>query len=265
MNKSRIIISLIISFFAVKILYGASAVAGAAAKPLPFPIPGLSVGITPVTTHAQVVAVLQILLLLTVIALAPSILIMITSFVRIVVVLNFIKRALSLQEMPPNQVIIGLALFLTFFIMAPVITKVNQQAVKPFISGKIGYKVAYTNAINPFRKFMFLQTRERDLDLFLTLGKLPQPKNRNDVPTFILIPAFIISELKTAFLIGALIYIPFVIIDLVVASILMSMGMIMLPPVMISLPLKIILFILVDGWNLITKNIILSFHMRGGF
>ena len=236
----------------------------AAPEPRPFPIPGLSVGLTPVSSPKQIAAVLQVVLLLTVIALAPSILIMLTSFIRIVIVFNFIKRALSLQEMPPNQVVMGLALFLTFFIMSPVLINVNKNAVKPFVAGKIGYEKAYKQAIDPFRDFMFKQTRQKDIELFLSLSQGPRPKNRSDVATSALIPAFIISELKTAFIIGTIIYIPFIIIDMVVASILMSMGMIMLPPVMISLPIKVILFILVDGWNLITRNVVISFHMLGG-
>lgn len=264
-NQSKsIILFLLISIVMITPVFGAPANPTPPTPP-PFPIPGITVGLTTASTPTQIAAVLQILLLLTVIALAPSILIMLTSFVRIVVVLNFIKRALSLQEMPPNQVIIGLALFLTFFIMSPIFVKVNKEAVKPFVAGELGYEEAYHRAIRPFREFMFLQTREKDLDLFLALAQLPRPKNRSEVPTFVLIPAFIISELKTAFLIGALIYIPFIIIDMVVASVLMSMGMIMLPPVMISLPIKVIVFILVDGWHLITKNVVLSFHMIGGF
>lgn len=202
---------------------------------------------------------LQLLLVFTVLTLAPSILIMMTSFTRIVIVLSFIRNALGLQQTPPNQVIIGLALLLTFFIMAPVGTKINVEAIQPYLEEEISQEVAIEKAIEPIHEFMFKQTRDKDLSLFLNMKKLDEIDNLKDIPSHVLVPAFIISELKTAFQIGFVIYIPFLVIDMVVASTLMSMGMMMLPPVIISLPFKILLFVLVDGWNLIVKSVILGF------
>ncbi len=202
---------------------------------------------------------LQILIILTVLSLAPAILVMMTSFVRIIVVFSFLRSALSIQQMPPNQVLIGLALFLTVFVMAPTFQQVNDQAVQPYIKGEITQKSAFRRGMEPLRSFMFKQTREKDLALFVSLSEAPKPRNFSDVPNYTLIPAFAISELKTAFQIGFILFIPFLIIDMVVASILMSMGMLMLPPMMISLPFKILLFIMVDGWSLLVRSLILSF------
>ncbi len=205
---------------------------------------------------------LQILLILTVISLAPSILIMVTSFTRIVIVLHFTRTALGTNTTPPNQVIIGLALFLTFFIMAPTFTEINTVAVQPLAKGEITQEEAIDKGLEPIRSFMFKQTNRKDLKLFLNIAEVDTEniENMDDIPTTTLIPAFIISELRIAFIIGFLIYIPFIIIDMVVASTLMSMGMMMLPPTTISMPFKILLFILADGWNLIIGQVVRTFY-----
>lgn len=205
-------------------------------------------------------ATLQILLVLTVITLAPSILIMLTSFIRIVIVLHFCRSALGTQTTPPNQVLIGLALFLTLFIMSPVFTKINTQAVQPLSAGEISQEEAFTIGMEPIRDFMFNQTDEKDMKLFLEISGITEVDGREDVPTTVLIPAFILSELRTAFIIGFLLYLPFIVIDMVVASTLMSMGMMMLPPTTISMPFKILLFIMADGWNLIVGQVVKTFY-----
>jgi flagellar biosynthetic protein FliP len=224
------------------------------------PIPKITFDIKEAIGPKDVALSLQILFLLTILTLAPAIIMMMTAFTRVVIVLDFIKRALSLQQMPPNQVIIGFSIFLTFFIMAPTFTKINEEALQPYLKGKIDNETFFTKGVEPLRGFMFRQTREKDIALFIKLAKLPKPKNQKEVPTYCLIPAFMISELKRAFEIGIYIFIPFIVIDMIVASALMAMGMIMLPPVMISLPFKIILFILVDGWNLLTYELVRSFR-----
>ena len=201
----------------------------------------------------------QLLLLLTVLSLAPSIIILLTSFTRIVIVLSFVRTALATQQMPPNQVIVGLALFLTFFIMAPTFQEVNDKALTPLFNEEITLEEAYDNASLPFKEFMSKHTRQKDLALFLNYSNAEAPKSIEDIPLTTMVPAFAISELKTAFQIGFMIFIPFLVIDMVVASILMSMGMMMLPPVMISLPFKILLFIMVDGWYLVVKSLLESF------
>lgn len=203
---------------------------------------------------------IRILLVLTVIALVPSILVMLTSFTRIVVVLHFIRQALGTQTAPPNQVMIGLALFLTVFIMNPVFTTINETAIKPFDEGKITQEEALSIGEKPIREFMYAQTQTKDINLFLEINGIEQVDNYDDVSITILIPAFILSELRTAFIIGFLIYIPFIIIDMVVASTLMSMGMMMLPPTTISMPFKILLFILADGWNLVIGSLVKTFY-----
>ncbi|HSH35676.1 flagellar type III secretion system pore protein FliP [Schnuerera sp.] len=202
---------------------------------------------------------LRIVFLLTILTLAPSILIMMTSFTRLIIVLSFIRNALGLQQTPPNQVIIGLALFLTFFIMAPIGTQINEEAIQPYLREEINQEIALERALEPIREFMLKQTRDKDLGLFLNMKNMDGVSRLEDIPNHVLIPAFIISELKTAFQIGFVIYVPFLVIDMVVASTLMSMGMMMLPPVIISLPFKILLFVLVDGWNLIVKSLVLGF------
>ncbi|MBO2534586.1 MULTISPECIES: flagellar type III secretion system pore protein FliP [Rummeliibacillus] len=209
---------------------------------------------------ANVSASVKLMLLLTVLSLAPSILILMTCFTRIVIVLSFVRTALATQQMPPNQVIVGLALFLTFFIMAPTFQDVNKNALQPLFDEKITLDEAYSKASEPFKEFMSKHTRQKDLDLFLKYsGAKERPKTIKDIPLTTMVPAFAISELKTAFQMGFMIFIPFLVIDMIVASVLMSMGMMMLPPVMISLPFKILLFILVDGWYLVVKSLLESF------
>ena len=232
-------------------------VATAHAEPLA--LPTVSVGMGKVSKPADVAVVLQIFFLMTVISLAPSLLMMTTSFTRIVVVLSFLRSAMGTQQAPSNQIVVGLSLFLTFFIMAPVWQQVNIQALQPYKAQTITQEEALKRGVAPVRKFMLSQVREKDLALFLSLSKLPRPRNADDIPTLTLIPAFVVSELKTAFQIGFLVYIPFLVLDMVVASVLMSMGMMMLPPVMISLPFKILLFVLVDGWGLIIGSLVKSF------
>ncbi|WP_103105957.1 flagellar type III secretion system pore protein FliP [Brevibacillus reuszeri] len=210
-------------------------------------------------TPQETSSAIQILLILTVLSVAPAILLLMTSFTRIVIVLSFVRNALATQQMPPNQVIIALALFMTFFIMAPTIGKVNETAVQPFMKGQMTQEQAFNAAVIPFKEFMAKQTREKDLALFLEFTKAERPKTIQDIPLNALIPAYAISELKTAFQIGFMIFIPFLVIDMIVSSILMGMGMMMLPPVMISLPFKILLFIMVDGWYLVVKSLLTSF------
>jgi flagellar biosynthetic protein FliP len=207
----------------------------------------------------QTSVVLQIFLLLTVLSLAPAILIMLTSFTRMAIVLSVLRQAIGTQSMPPNQIIIGLALFLTFFVMSPVWQKVHQEALTPYLDNQITQQEALTRAMAPVRDFMFKQTREKDLALLMEISKAPRPQSMAEVPTSALIPAFIISELKTAFQMAFMLYVPFLIIDMVVASVLLSMGMMMLPPVMISLPFKLMLFVLADGWHLIVGSLVKGF------
>jgi flagellar biosynthetic protein FliP len=201
----------------------------------------------------------QLLLLVGAVTLVPALLFTVTAFTRILVVLGFIRTGLGTPTAPPNQVLVGIALFLTLFVMAPTFASVKKDAIDPLQAKQINESQAFERGQKPIREFMFRQTREKDLALFVKLAKMEQPKTRADVPTHVLIPAFIISELKTAFQIGFLIFLPFLVIDLVISSTLMSMGMIMLPPVFISLPFKILLFVLVDGWNLVTKSLVESF------
>ena len=222
-------------------------------------VPNINLGIGRAKSPSDVVLSLQILLLLTVLTLAPAMLVLLTSFTRIIIVLSFVRTALGTQQMPPNQVLMGLALFLTFFVMQPVIKDINANALQPYMAKKITQNVALDRAVVPLRGFMFKQTREKDINLFYTLSKEPRPKVQADVPTYLLIPAFVISELKTAFEIGFALYIPFIVIDMVVASILLSMGMMMIPPIIISLPFKILIFLLVDGWNLVIHALFVSF------
>lgn len=210
-------------------------------------------------TPQDYVSSIKLLLLLTVLSLAPSILIMMTSFTRIIIILSFIRNALGLQQTPPNQVLIGLALCLTMFVMAPVGKQINSEALQPFLKEEINQEEALKKAMAPVREFMFKQTRDKDLSLFMNIKNISNVKNLDAIPNYVLIPAFIISELKTAFQIGFIIYVPFLVIDMIVSSTLMSMGMMMLPPVIISFPFKILLFILVDGWNLISKAMVLGF------
>jgi flagellar biosynthetic protein FliP len=223
------------------------------------PIPKINIGIDQAKGPQDVALSLQILFLLTILTLVPSIIMMVTSFVRIVIVLTFMKQALSVQQAPPQQIITALALFLTFFIMSPTLKKVNEVALQPYLAGKMSHYEALNSASRPIKDFMLRQTREKDLALFVNIAKIPRPKNREELPVWTVIPAFMTSELTTAFQIGILLFIPFLVIDLIVSSVLMSMGMIMLPPAMISLPFKILLFVMVDGWNLLIHQLVLSF------
>jgi flagellar biosynthetic protein FliP len=222
-------------------------------------LPSLSLSFANAQKPQDLVSVLRIVMMLTVLSLAPAILIMMTSFTRMVVVLSFVRQALGTQQMPPNQLIVGLALFLSFFVMSPVWKQISANAVEPYLNEKITQDVAYERAEAPLREFMFNQTREKDLELFLSLSKEAKPKTRKDVPTYVLVPSFVISELKTAFQIGFMLYLPFLVLDMVVASVLMAMGMMMVPPAVISLPFKLLLFVMVDGWELVVGSLVRSF------
>ncbi len=222
-------------------------------------LPTLNIGLTEATDPKQVSVLVEILLIFTVLSMAPAILLMMTCFTRLVIVFSFLKKALGTQTTPPNQVLVGLSLFLTVFIMSPVLTQMNTNAIQPYLAEELSAEQALQEATVPLRNFMFKQTREKDLALFLSLAKLEKPEKKEDVSTFLLIPAFMISELKTAFQIGFVLFLPFLVIDMVVASVLLSMGMMMLPPIMISLPFKLLLFVLVDGWYLIVGSLVNSF------
>jgi len=223
------------------------------------PIPLFDLTVRTPGSPVEVVESIRLLVLLTVLSLAPAILMMVTSFVRTVIVLSFVRTAVAAQNVPPNQVIIGLALFITLFTMAPTFTRVNEDALTPFFEGNINQEVALERASVPLREFMLRHTREADLALFLAVTDSPPPATPADVSLTVLIPAFMISELKTAFQMGVVLFIPFMVIDMVVASTLLSMGMFMLPPVTISLPFKLLLFVLADGWHLVVKSLIESF------
>jgi len=223
------------------------------------PIPMVDLTLNTPQTPTQLVKSLNIVILMTLLVLAPSMILVMTSFVRLLVVFSFLKQALGTQQMPPAQILVSLALVLTFFIMKPYATEAYNNGIQPYMQEKIGYQEAFTKSIAPFKNFMIKNTREKDLALFYRIRHLPNPKTVKDVDLITLLPAFMISELKTAFEIGFLIYLPFLIIDMVVSAILMSLGMMMLPPVMISMPFKLLVFVLVDGWNLLVQNLVLSF------
>lgn len=223
------------------------------------PIPNLNVDIGMNGENGGLVSSLQLLLLLTVLSLVPAFLVLMTSFTRIVIVLGFLRNALATQNTPPNQIIVGLALFLTIFIMQPIFNQINTEALQPLLAETISEDEAMAKAAVPIKEFMFRQTREKDLALFVNMAGSEQPNTKDEIPLTVLVPAFVISELKTAFQISFMLFIPFLIIDMVVASTLMSMGMFMLPPVMISLPFKLLLFIMVDGWHLVIKSLMESF------
>jgi len=227
----------------------------------PLALPNVSLNIGGAADQpGQMSGLLQLMIFLTLLTLAPAILLMVTSFTRIVVVLSLVRNALGTQQMPPNQIIIGLALFLTFFVMAPVWNKINTDALQPYQEEQISGEQAFILATAPLKDFMLKQTREKDLALFVKMSKEPRPAKPADITLSVLVPAFIISELKTAFQIGFMIYLPFMIIDMVISSILLSMGMMMLPPIIMSLPFKLLLFVLVDGWYLIVGSLVQSFH-----
>ena len=221
--------------------------------------PNINIGLQTANTPQDFSNGLQILIWLTILTLAPSILIMTTCFVRLVVVLALTRQALGAGSLPPNQVLTSLALILTFFIMAPTFNEINEKALQPYMNNQITQQVALDRGIQPIRNFMFKQTHEKELALFVRMSKIEKPKTRDDVPTYILLPAFILSELKTAFTIGFVVYLPFLVIDIVVSSVLVSMGMMFLPPSMVALPFKLIMFVMVDGWYLIVKSLVDSF------
>ena len=221
-------------------------------------VPAMNFNITAPETPQQLVSSLNVLLMLTVLFLAPSLVLVMTTFTRFVIVFGFLRQALGTQQVPPTQLLVMLALILTVFVMEPVATKAYTNGIKPYTQEQIGYEEAFEKTAEPFKNFMIRNTREKDLALFVRIRNLENPRTISDVPLTVVIPAFVISELKTAFEIGFLLFLPFLVIDMVVASILMSMGMMMLPPVMISLPFKILVFILVDGWNLLIGNLIAS-------
>lgn len=223
-------------------------------------IPTIRFGVENATNPEQVSTGLQVLFLLTVLSIAPAILLMTTCFTRIVIVLGFVRQAMGTQNMPPTQIIIGLALFLSFFIMAPTINKINDEALQPYLNEEINQNDALAKAVEPMRDFMFSQVNESELSMLSDITMDNQPFDKNDIPTMTLIPAFMLSELKRSFQMGFMIYVPFLVIDMIVASILMSMGMMMLPPVIISMPFKLLLFVLVDGWALIVGSLIKSFQ-----
>ena len=257
MKTKRILLCLVLA----AVIFPAAAGAQAAGE-APLTIPFVDLSIRQPESNQEVAFSLQLLLLLSVLSLAPSVSIIMTSFLRVAIVLDFVKRALSLQQMPPNQVIMGVALFITLFIMWPTFDEIYTRAYVPFSQGEMGLDQAYRNTEGPLRLFMYrqMQNNPDNIRLFMRLSELPRPDTLADVPTRVLIPAFILHEMTVAFKIGILLFIPFIIIDMVVASTLMSMGMIMLPPVMISMPFKLILFVLVDGWGLITEQVVASFR-----
>jgi len=222
-------------------------------------LPTITVGIGEATDPGEVSTALQILVVLTILSVAPAILLMTTGFTRIVIVLSFMRQALGTQSAPSNQIVIGLALFLTFFVMAPVFNQINEQALQPYLNKQISQEKALEEAVQPMRKFMFSQVGEKDLQLLVDISKSPQPENQADISMMTLIPAFMLSELKRAFQMGFLLFVPFLMVDMIVASILMSMGMMMLPPIIVSLPFKILLFVLVDGWSLVIGSLVKSF------
>ena len=222
-------------------------------------LPNINISMQNASTPQEFTQGVQVLIMLTILTLAPSIIIMTTAFIRIVIVLSLTRQAIGTASLPPNQVIVGLALILTFFVMSPTFSKINETAYQPYMKNMITQQQALDNALVPMRDFMFKQTHESELALFVKLAKIQKPKNKNDVPTYVLIPSFVLSELKTAFKIGFVIFLPFLVIDLVVASILVSMGMMFLPPTTIAMPFKLIMFVMVDGWFLITKSLIEGF------
>jgi flagellar biosynthetic protein FliP len=227
-------------------------------------LPKISLQVENATDAKGLSTTLQIVLLMTVLALAPSILVMTTSFIRIVIVLSFMRQALGTNQLPPSQLITGIALVMTIFVMSPIISQVHDRAFKPYMNGEITQKQAFDEGVKPLRVFMLRQTREKDLALFVKFANVEKPATPNDIPTHVVVPGFILSELRTAFQMSFVIFIPFLVIDMVVASVLMSMGMMMLPPVLVALPFKILLFVMVDGWYLIVKSLLESFSVGTG-
>jgi len=224
---------------------------------IPFPKIGVNIGTS--ENAGDVSTTLQILLLMTILSLAPSILIMTTSYLRLIIVFHFLKTALGTQSMPPSQLLAGIALFITFFIMSPTFSKINDEALQPLMNGEMQVEEAMDKGIQPLREFMLHNVRDEEIALFMDMANLEMPETRVELPTYILLPAFAISELRAGFIIGFFIFIPFIMVDMIIASILLSMGMMMIPPMMISLPFKILLFILIDGWSLIIGSVVRSF------
>lgn len=251
MKRTGIIAFVVVLIFSCDILFAQQN------QVIPFPKIGIDVGAA--DSPQDVSITLQILLLLTILSLAPSIVIMTTSYLRIIIVFHFLKSALGTQQMPPSQLLAGVALFITFFVMAPTWNQVSEKALSPLMDGNITVQQAYDEGIVPIREFMFRNVKNDDLELFIGLANLERPNQKDDLPTYIVVPAFVLSELRAGFVIGFFLFIPFLLIDLIVASILMSMGMMMLPPMLISLPFKVLLFVLVDGWNLIVGSLVRSF------
>ncbi|MCB0729980.1 MAG: flagellar type III secretion system pore protein FliP [Ignavibacteriae bacterium] len=222
------------------------------------PLPNIGINLGTSDNPDDIAVTLQLLLLLTILSLAPSILIMTTSYLRIIIVFHFLKNALGTQQMPPNQLLAGVALFITFFVMAPTWNEFHEKALKPYLDKEINIEEAYDKGIEPLRKFMLKNTRQEELKFFLELANMPRPNTQAELPIHVLIPSFVLSELRAGFIIGFFLFIPFVMVDMIVSSILMSMGMMMLPPMMISMPFKILLFVLVDGWSLVIGSVVRS-------
>ena len=261
MNKIHRAVRLFLLISLILMPAGAVAASAATEPNLPaLPIPALNLSVGSADGPQDVVLTLQIVALITILSMAPAILLMVTSFTRILVVLGFVRSAIGLQQSPPNQVIASLALFITFFTMSPVLTEIYDNALTPYMRREIQADAAWENTLRPLRQFMFKQTRQTELSLMLRLAGGSQPNDQDDVGTMVLIPAYVLSELKTAFQMGVVIYIPFIVVDMIIASILMSMGMMMLPPSLISMPFKILLFIMADGWNLVITSLVTSFN-----
>lgn len=255
MISAKKLSTILVIFLSAALLYSTSATAAG------LHLPGVSVSFSGVNAQPQQVATaFKILLLLTVLTIAPALLVAMTAFTRIIIVLAILRHALGMQDTPPNTVLVSLAVFLTIFTMLPVFTKINTTAFSPYMDGRLSYQQALETGIKPLRQFMVRQTREKDLALMVEISKAKQPRTMADISTMLLVPAFMLSELKTAFQIGFVLFLPFVLVDIVVASALMSMGMMMVPPMMISLPLKILMFVLMDGWSLVVHSLLGSFH-----
>jgi flagellar biosynthetic protein FliP len=252
MKKKQIILGAVV--FLLLFITGATV----HAAPANLPVPRVNISVDGANTPADYVNNIRLLIILTILTLLPSIIVMMTSFIRIIVVFSFLRSAMGTQQSPPNQVLTGLAIFLTIFIMAPTFNTINNDAIKPYLANEITQAQALEVGSRPLREFMLRQTRQNDLKLFIDVAKIEGEITRDNVPMYAVIPAFMISELKTAFTMGFLLFIPFLIIDMVVASVLLSMGMMMLPPVMVSLPFKLLLFVMVDGWNILVRTLIMS-------
>ena len=244
----------------MKIIFALLSVAFAVLADDNITIPTVNLTLTAPDTPGQLVTSLNVLIVLTILTLAPSLIFMMTFFLRLIIVFSFLRQAMGTQQMPPSTVLISLAMVLTFFIMEPVVKQSYDDGVKPYLDEQISYQVAFERGVKPFKEFMIKNTREKDLALFFRIRNLPNPQNIDEIPLTIVMSAFMISEMKTAFEIAFLLYLPFLVIDMVVSSVLMAMGMMMLPPTMISLPFKLLIFVLVDGWNLLVMNLVRSFH-----